>query len=57
LTEKNVIYGGKNVVFGGKKVTCRIVTSVLESVESVDQGLQDLLPGLRGQVVEIGENT
>jgi hypothetical protein len=40
-----------------KHVTCRIVTSVLESVESIDQSLQNFLPGLRGQVVEIGENT
>lgn len=37
--------------------TGTVVSSVLEPLEAVDEVVEDLLPGLRGQVVEIGKDS
>jgi hypothetical protein len=38
-------------------VTGAVIAAVLESLEPVDQQVQDLLPGLGGQVVEVRKDT
>ena len=38
-------------------LTGAVVTAVLKSLESGNQVVYDLLPGLGGQVVEIGEDS
>lgn len=38
-------------------VTCRVISTVFQSLESTDQQLQDLLTRLGRQVVQVGENS
>ena len=41
----------------GLYFTCTVVSTVLEPFQAVDQQVDDLLPCLGGQVVEVSENT